>query len=152
MAKIAKMVSDFPAKGDVLEVGGMNVNGTVRPIFGQSERFTSYISTDMRPGKGVDQVMNSHSLSFPDETFNTIICCEMLEHDDQPWNSIKEMYRVLKHDGWILLSTPDFGFHQHGYPNDYYRFSEEGLGALLEYGGFEVKLKEKGSYAVGYKV
>ena len=45
---------------------------------------------------------------YPDKTFQTIICCEMLEHFSRdPMHLFWESNRVLADDGLLFLTTPN---------------------------------------------
>jgi SAM-dependent methyltransferase len=48
------------------------------------------------------------SLSFPDNSFETIISCETIEHIPDPHQALKELYRVLKPGGRLLLTCPNY--------------------------------------------
>lgn len=116
--KIAKEINP----GNVLEVGSLDVNGSVRQYF---DHAYSYVGIDLEEGNGVDMVMNAHKLTFADGEFDTVLCLEMLEHDAEFWLTIGELYRVLKKGGTLIISTPGIGFFYHPYPKDYYRFTED---------------------------
>lgn len=45
-------------------------------------------------------------LPFPDNSFDLITCSEVLEHIRNPERALREMRRVLKPSGLLLLSTP----------------------------------------------
>src|SRR5882724_3163032 len=108
-----------------LEIGSMDVNGAI-------ERTGDYIGIDMRSGPNVDLVMNSHKLDFQDEKFDCIVCAETLEHDDAPWETSKEIYRVLKDKGVLIVTVPGIGFKRHDFPSDYWRFTAAGVKALFK--------------------
>src|SRR5438477_220568 len=93
--KRLKMVN--PAR--TLEIGSLNVNGAI-------ERIGDYTGIDMRAGQNVDRVMNGHELEFEDESFNCVISAETLEHDDAPWKTAAEIYRVLEDKGVLLVTVP----------------------------------------------
>jgi len=45
---------------------------------------------------------------YPDEYFDTVICCELLEHlERDPMHMMSEIHRVLKPNGTLLLTTPN---------------------------------------------
>lgn len=85
----------------------------------------------MREGPNVDVVANSHQLPFPQETFDTVVCVEMLEHDDAPWLTAAESIRVLKPGGRLIACAPGISFPRHDFPCDYWRFTADGLRALF---------------------
>ena len=82
---------------DTLEVGSLNVNGSVRGFF----RGPSSGST-CSSGPGVDIVALASAIPFEDERFELVISTEMLEHDPAPWLSMPQMGRVLKRGGHLL--------------------------------------------------
>ncbi len=76
-------------------------------------------------------------LPFGESVFDTLICTQLIEHVPRPWVAVAEMYRILKPGGYLILSAP-WIYPYHGSPADYYRFSRDGLRALLEDNGFKV--------------
>lgn len=68
---------------------------------------------------------------LPDEKFDIIVCTEVLEHTLDPFSAVKEIYRLLKSGGVLLLTVP-FNFRIHGPLPDCWRFSEHGLRELLK--------------------
>ena len=60
-----------------------------------------------------------------------MVCTEVLEHTLNPFAAIKEIYRILKPSGVLLLTVP-FNFRIHGPLPDCWRFTEHGLRELLE--------------------
>lgn len=48
------------------------------------------------------------AIAFPDETFDTVISCETIEHVPNPQLAVKELARVLKPGGRLLLTTPNY--------------------------------------------
>ncbi len=47
---------------------------------------------------------------YPGESFDTILCCELIEHlIADPMHMMSEINRVLKPGGYLLLTTPNLG-------------------------------------------
>lgn len=115
----------MPSAGRVLEVGAFNVNGSPRAII--QPIASEYIGTDMRAGQGVDYVMHNLDLCtfFEEAAFNTIICCECLEHDEYFQDTVAALHTLLKPGGYLVITTPHFGFPVHRFPKDYWRFGED---------------------------
>jgi SAM-dependent methyltransferase len=76
-------------------------------------------------------------LPFDDRTFDTVINIQVLEHTPRPGNLVREMARVLKDDGLLMLSAP-FQFRLHEQPNDFFRYSPHGLKVLCADAGLEI--------------
>lgn len=98
--------------------------------------FPNRLGVDISEGKGVDVVADAHALPMEDNTFDTILCTEVLEHLHTPAKAISEMKRVLKPGGTLILTTR-FVFPLHDTPHDYFRYTKYGLLHLLE--GWDVK-------------
>ncbi len=130
--------------GKVLDVGSLDVNGSVRDLFG-----FDYTGIDFREGPNVDQVMNAHKLQFPANTFDVVVACELFEHDDEFWTSLKEMGRVLKKGGHLLITTRGNGFKLHEHPEDFWRFMPSARKRLLELAKCEMILGELDPQAPG---
>ena len=52
------------------------------------------------------QTGDAEKMSFPDGSFSTVVCTEMLEHLVQPEQALAEIFRVLQPGGRLLGSTP----------------------------------------------
>jgi ubiquinone/menaquinone biosynthesis C-methylase UbiE len=113
--------------GKTLEVGALDVNGSVRQLF-----TGPYVGVDFRSGKGVDRVMDAHALDFPDASFDIVVSTEMLEHDSAFWLSLAEMARVLRPGGDLILTARGNGFPEHAHPFDYWRFMDNACPLLLD--------------------
>ncbi len=115
------------ANGVLLEVGSGGgylkdrFNGTIK----------NWITSDYDVRAKVDIRCDGQNLPFRDNLFDTIICIDVIEHVPNPQQMIKELVRVLKPGGILILSTPFF-FYMHESPNDYTRFSKFGLINLIE--------------------
>ena len=48
------------------------------------------------------------SLPYPDDFFDYLICLDGIEHTENPFNAIREFGRILKKEGKIFLSIPNF--------------------------------------------
>ena len=81
--------------------------------------------------KGVDKIVDYYRLPFKDESFEIILCTGLLEHLKEPEAALKEMKRVLKPKGKILLSASS-AFSVHDAPEDYFHFTPYGLEYLLQ--------------------
>lgn len=116
--------------GKILEIGSLDINGGVREFFSDAEVYTGI---DMQKGKGVDKVMEAHDITkhFPPESFDAILCLEMLEHDKAFWKTLENINILLKRDGILIISTPTFGFPLHRFPKDYFRFGEDAYKKII---------------------
>lgn len=68
--------------------------------------------------------------NIPESRFDGVFCTEVLEHVNQPFKAIEEIYRILKPGGLLIASSP-FNFRIHGPLPDNWRFSEHGWRVLL---------------------
>ncbi len=121
--------------GPYLEVGSKDYGSTadLRPLLGDSRQYTR---VDIQPGPGVDLVLD---LTAPFEQidtalggarFGTIFCLSVLEHCRQPFAMAENLTRLLAPGGRVCLSVP-FAWKFHGYPSDYWRFTQEGVRLLF---------------------
>jgi Methyltransferase domain/Glycosyl transferase family 2 len=137
----ANLRSEMVKGKRVLEVGSLNVNGSLRAHVEGMEP-ASYIGIDLREGPGVDHVVDFCALTEElvlhkfGHTFDLIISTEMLEHAENWRAAIYNMKALLKPGGVILLTTRSVGFPRHGYPSDYWRFSPEDMSKIFaDYNG-----------------
>lgn len=122
---------------NVLEVGSRIHDPDAWYLNNRDLAIGKWTGVDMQRGEGVDIVVDVENLPYVkwENKFSGILCSEVLEHVKRPWLALEGLYRVLQPGGWIIITVP-FGFHRHAYPHDYYRFTDEGLKALLDDAGF----------------
>jgi SAM-dependent methyltransferase len=89
-------------------------------------------------GKRPDRYFNGVEIPYEDQTFDAIICTEVLEHCVDPERLTGEMYRVLRLGGQLLVTVP-FIWGVHEAPYDFRRYSPFGVRRLLEGAGFAVE-------------
>ena len=51
-------------------------------------------------------VASAYELPFQDKSFDIVVCCEVIEHVQNPEKLIGEAHRVLKPSGKFILTTP----------------------------------------------
>lgn len=105
-------------------------------------RLLNYYSQDLKQNrkKTIDYVgdLNIGLPQIKNNSFDYILCTQVLEHIQKPNVAFKEFNRILKKGGRLFLTT-NFFYQIHMAPNDYYRFTKYGLRYLGRSYGFRVK-------------
>lgn len=97
-----KSLADVGPRRVVLEIGSRDVNGSVRALFIDAH----YVGLDILAGVGVDVVSQpSLYVASHRKTFDCVVCCETLEHDPEPFETIKAARAALVDDGGIFILT-----------------------------------------------
>lgn len=88
-------------------------------------------------------------INAPDQSIDTVISFSVLEHVSEPFETIKEFNRIVKDDGILIISVPQY-WHLHEEPHDYLRFTKYILKEKINNAGFEILyMKELGrSFAI----
>ncbi|MDD4477045.1 MAG: class I SAM-dependent methyltransferase [Patescibacteria group bacterium] len=89
------------------------------------------VNVDFYPFDGVDIVADISELPFIDNSVDAVVSEFVLEHLPNPEKVVKEMFRVLKPGGILYISVP-FVASFHSSPNDFFRWSKQGLRVLLK--------------------
>lgn len=141
-------VPAIPAGTRILEIGSLNINGTVRDLF--EPACEEYIGIDLRSGAGVDEIIDAHSLRhrFRWRSFGAVICLETLEHDPRFWITLQNIQFVLRKGGILAVSVPNFQFIYHAEPKDYWRFSTDSVQEILM-DGYQVLACEEYEGGIG---
>ena len=84
-----------------------------------------------------DIIADSYNTTVENHSFDTILSTSVLEHLECPHKAIKEMYRILKPGGYVILTCPLF-WHLHEEPRDFFRYTKHGLHFMFEKAGFEI--------------
>lgn len=93
-------------------------------------RVRRYDILDVAPGPEVTIVGDIQRTAIPDNTYDVIICTQVLEHVANPFLAAAELYRILKPGGRLLLTVPS-AYPYHSAPGDYWRFTRDSLGLLF---------------------
>ena len=94
----------------VLEVGSLDINGSVRGLFSNCD----YTGVDLQLGPGVDLARQGQLLDFPTGHFDTTISAECLEHNPFWRETVANMLRMTRPDGLVLISCATKGRLEHG--------------------------------------
>src|SRR5439155_21033443 len=86
------------------------------------------------------------ALPFRDATFDAAIHIVTVEHMREPGRELREIARVIKPQGPLLIAAPH-EWEVHQAPHDYFRFTRYGLEYLLLSAGMKiVYLRPAGGY------
>jgi SAM-dependent methyltransferase len=121
----------------VLEIGSADVNGSIRRFF-----TGDYMGVDLAQGPGVDFVVEPGIIPFSTGSFDVVVTTEMLEHDPRPWETFKEIARLLRYNGTLILTCRGYDAQRGAFPvhnpPDYWRFSAGALRSLASEVGLTV--------------
>jgi len=92
----------------VLEIGSLNINGSVRDFFHPTE----YVGVDVAPGPGVDVVALGQNLDYPDNSFDVAISAECFEHNPEWEATFANMHRIAKTA--VIFTCASEGRPEHG--------------------------------------
>lgn len=114
---MAEMAKTVPAGSDILDAGAGT--GPYRDFFSHCNYKTQdFCMTPTSRGKytKMDYVCDITNIPVPDESFDVVICSEVLEHVPEPIKVIKEFSRILRRGGRLFLTAPlGCGLHQEPY-------------------------------------
>lgn len=139
--KLVELLSNkLPLEAPIYEFGSYIVEGqeelaNLRPLFPGKR----YIGIDMRPGPGVDLVMdiapNYPELGtfwrLPDDTMQTVLMLDTIEHVEYPREAVRNIRYNMGRDSIFVMTGP-FYFKIHDYPSDYWRFTQAAFSSLLK--------------------
>ncbi len=120
---------------------GLNVGA------GERRGHPALVTVDVARSSAIDCVADASRLPFQDRAFTIVLSQETLEHVADPFKAVREMERVLKRNGRLLLQVPFvLGYHPH--PEDYWRFTAAGVRGLFEQAGLKCERVEA-AYGAG---
>lgn len=90
----------------------------------------------------IDVFYDGKKLPFPDADFDSVLSSEVFEHIFNLPDIIREIHRVMKPGGKLLITCP-FVWNEHEVPHDYARYTKFALYDMMEKSGFRVLEFEK---------
>ena len=124
--------------GDVLDFGCGS-----KPYVSLFKNASSYVGVDLRHSGHdhslslIDVFYDGKVLPFSDQCFDSIVSFEVFEHISNLEEVLIELLRVLKPNGFILVSTP-FCWGEHEEPFDFIRLTSFGMKSMFERNNLEI--------------
>ena len=143
VAGLKQRLPEYFRKGRVLEVGSLDINGSVRQFFEDCD----YTGVDLGEGKGVDLVARGEELDYFDGNFTVCLSCECFEHNPEWAATLRNMIRMSS--GLVFFSCATTGRPEHGtrrtspqdapISGDYYRnLTEDDVRQEVDLSAFKV--------------
>lgn len=109
-------LANYVLNGDVLDFGGGE-----KSLYRNLLRCTSYSSINIDPQIEPTWLVSVGSpLPCANDSFDTVLSLNTLEHVFEAQSVLSELHRVLRPGGELVLSVP-FLFPVHGHPDDFFR-------------------------------
>ncbi len=86
----------------------------------------------------VDVIYDGKNIPFENNRFDYVLCTEVMEHVPEPAAFLREIHRVMKPDGILIMTTP-FLVPLHEEPYDFYRYTKHGIRHLFSHTGFSLE-------------
>jgi 2-polyprenyl-3-methyl-5-hydroxy-6-metoxy-1,4-benzoquinol methylase len=125
-----------PPLGRVLDVGCAEGAG-IEALRGRGATHVAGIELDeafaAEARKRYDEVVRGavpDDLAWPDETFDTVLCYDILEHLYDPWSALRKLAGLLKPGGQLHLSLPNARSKELWLPlllHGHFRYKPEGI-------------------------
>jgi SAM-dependent methyltransferase len=112
-----------------------------------------YIGLDMlsrghcHKDEQIDVYYDGATIPFIDNCFDSVFSSEVFEHIFNLDQILKEIHRVMKPEGHLLITVP-FVWEEHETPYDFARYTSFGLQHLIEKTGFEIIKIEKTTHYI----
>ena len=128
----------FEKKGILIDIGCGEM--PFKQFIMESSDIDHYCGLDILQNRsGTVNVLTDCATKLPimKKCADIVFLNSVLEHVNEPFDVLKESYRVLKNDGYVYVYVP-FMWQEHEEPYDYFRFTRFGLRYLLEKSEFQV--------------
>lgn len=110
VAIVKRHLPDYFADSRVLEIGALDINGSVRGLF----RSNCYVGVDLGEGPGVDLVCPGQMVDLPSESFDCAMSLECFEHNPFWLETFTNMLRMTRRGGLVLVTCATTGRREHG--------------------------------------
>lgn len=128
-----KALQGITFMGKALDLGGTK-DAVYHRMIGGSAMF---VVGNISPASQPDILFDAQKpFPLPNESFDNIVCLNVLEHVYDYKPLLSESYRVLKSNGSMVASTP-FMYRLHGSPDDFFRYTPSALKRAFTDAGFK---------------
>jgi SAM-dependent methyltransferase len=107
---LAESLGSFFRNQRVLEIGSLDISGSVRGFFQQCD----YVGLDVGAGAGVDVVCEGQKYDAPDASFDVVLSCEAMEHNPYWEQTFRNMIRLCRPGGLVIMTCATTGRPEHG--------------------------------------
>jgi SAM-dependent methyltransferase len=120
---VRRPLVDWLRSFDVADAEVLDVGCGDRPY---AQLFPSAVGFDIPGNPHADLHGSLESIPVGDASFDVVLCLQVLEHVPDPAAAVRELHRVVKPGGRVLLSTHGiYPFHPN--PDDLWRWTHQGL-------------------------
>jgi SAM-dependent methyltransferase len=131
----ARLLEDLGPATKALLVGAMGG----RDYFLLKNLGADVVALDLGPQPDIPDIVYAtveDPLPFPDQTFDVVLIGEVLEHLERDTRALRNVRRVLKDDGRLVVTVPFYNDWEEGHMRIHSPLSSR---RLLELGGFAVE-------------
>ena len=137
----SKIINQNLSCGNLLYVGiaGDPPGGEYSNLFSNFNKKTF----DFDKKWGPDIVGDITKTNFEDNSWDIILCAQVIQHISNIQDLSKEIYRILKPNGYLIIDCPwQFQYHADPSFGDYWRISKDGFKYLFKDGFKFIQIKE----------
>jgi SAM-dependent methyltransferase len=129
---VAEQAAAMRPESRVLDIGAGEA--PYRELFAEQTYLTLDHEDTAHSGE-VDLRGAADAIPAEDDSFDSIVCTQVLEHVPRPEQALREFHRVLRPGGTLVATVP-FAWEEHETPHDFYRYTRYGIKHLLTDAGF----------------
>jgi SAM-dependent methyltransferase len=135
-ADVRALIGELPAEGRK----ALDLGADKSPYRSELERRGLSVETlDVTLEWGADHAGTVEATGLPDASFDVVLCTQVLEHCDDPFQGVREIHRILAPGGHAIVTAPHLWFY-HPHPKDHWRFTQEGLVRLCTEAGLRPRI------------
>jgi SAM-dependent methyltransferase len=116
----------------------LDVGCGAKPYYKESYGVERWIGLDMADNPEADIHGTAYDIPLEAESVDTVLCTQVLEHLETPNVAFASFYRVLRENGRLILSVPQY-WPLHEEPRDFFRYTTIGLRRVAVEAGFTVE-------------
>ena len=140
-----RIFQTFKRLFDLLNLNYFNSNIKLLDLGSASGSFVKICKDNNIDAEGIDgskQKINfeTDKLDFEDETFDVITLISVIEHVQEPSNVLREIFRILKKKGIVVIVTPNFKYSYKNFyddPTHLRPYTEKSIIKLMQLYGFK---------------